>query len=115
MRHSVLCAVLQADPELIGALNRLRLGQMDRATEMLLSELKRPLPDDGISATRLFPHNHDVSKAQQPCPVNRASTHTLPQACPHFSSVAWNVVSQCRLAVCCCAHCTGWGHRSGCG
>lgn len=64
------CAVLlwwlQADPELIDALNRLRLGQLDRKTEMMLSEMKRPLPDDGIAATHLYPLKRDVSGESPP-------------------------------------------------
>lgn len=57
------CAVLsvQSDPELLDALNELRLGSMTERTCCLLSECKRPLPDDGIGATHLFPVKKDVS------------------------------------------------------
>lgn len=34
---------------------------MSRTTQMLLEEVKRPLPDDGITATHLYPRRHDVS------------------------------------------------------
>lgn len=76
---AVLLLLLQADPELINALNRLRLGQMDRRTEMLLSELKRPLPDDGIAATHLYPRKDDVSQRiacrQYVCYVGERQAH----------------------------------------
>lgn len=51
----------QSDPDLVRALNEVRLGQMSRTTQMLLEEVKRPLPDDGITATHLYPRRHDVS------------------------------------------------------
>jgi hypothetical protein len=56
-----VCCPLQSDPELLTALNEMRLGRMTEHTRWLLSECKRPLPDDGISATHLFPHKKDVS------------------------------------------------------
>lgn len=59
----VLCAAHQSDPELLEALNELRIGRMSTATQLLLSELQRPLPDDGIAATHLYPHKVDVSEA----------------------------------------------------
>jgi hypothetical protein len=52
---------VQSDPDLLDALNELRLGRMTERTRCLLSECKRPLPNDGIGATHLFPRNEDVS------------------------------------------------------
>jgi hypothetical protein len=55
-----MCA-LQSDVDLLTALNELRLGLKSQTTNLMLSELVRPLPDDGITPTYLFPHNQDVS------------------------------------------------------
>jgi hypothetical protein len=54
------CHHPQSNPQLLEALNELRIGRLSASTQLLLSECQRPLPDDGITATHLFPHKQDV-------------------------------------------------------
>jgi hypothetical protein len=78
--------LLQSDPELLAALDELRFGdKLSDATRMLVSELQRPLPDDGIQATHLFPRREEVC--------------ALTFVCAHTAGLA-----DCSACTCRCAH-----------
>jgi hypothetical protein len=93
---AVLCCVYtrseyyQSDLELLDTLNELRLGRMTERMRCLLSECKRPLPDDGIGATHLFPRNEDVSA------IDLHACGSL----SHWDSMQEPTYTLCSLALC---------------
>ncbi|CAE6486407.1 unnamed protein product [Rhizoctonia solani] len=53
----------QKDPRFVDMLNEMRFGRLTPASIRTFYELSRPIPDDGIQATELFPRRDDVDRS----------------------------------------------------
>ncbi|EUC55635.1 DNA helicase (PIF1), putative [Rhizoctonia solani AG-3 Rhs1AP] len=53
----------QKDPRFVDMLNEMRFGRLTPASTRTFYELSRPIPDDGIQATELFPRREDVDRS----------------------------------------------------
>ncbi|CEL61663.1 DNA repair and recombination protein pif1, mitochondrial OS=Schizosaccharomyces pombe (strain 972 / ATCC 24843) GN=pif1 PE=1 SV=1 [Rhizoctonia solani AG-1 IB] len=53
----------QKDPRFVDMLNDMRFGRLTPSSIRTFYELSRPIPDDGIQATELFPRREDVERS----------------------------------------------------
>ncbi|CAE6398339.1 unnamed protein product [Rhizoctonia solani] len=53
----------QKDPRFVDMLNEMRFGRLTPSSIRTFYELSRPIPDDGIQATELFPRRDDVDRS----------------------------------------------------
>ncbi|KAJ1306990.1 hypothetical protein OPQ81_007970 [Rhizoctonia solani] len=53
----------QKDPRFVDMLNEMRFGRLTPSSIRTFYELSRPIPNDGIDATELFPRREDVDRS----------------------------------------------------
>ena len=67
----------QREPELVGLLEAVRMGELQQCHIDLLRSLQRPLPEEAIKPTKLYPLNAMVDAENNRCALQERCSGSL--------------------------------------